>query len=365
MLPTTTTPVWCHDTADPGLRFWHERRYVEHSIFRPSKLYAFRKQERVRNVNTGLMALYGLHPYEFMPGAKGEPTLVSTRMLLLWATTRFFMSQLKGDAGSRTAKWARVVSDIFKCAADTCETVDTAKLPIIQVGDVSLPVTSDASVNLAPLAPVWPALAYEWDAVASVRDSPIAPLLGHRRVPLRSLFWFLACCCKWAKGPLGNGSMLVQFRAVVTDIVVWLAEIHIHQRIAEASQRVRPPDPAQLVGPKGCKVKMCALARYRMICNIVTNFGSDEVSSTAMGRRHGDAAVMRAMRNRLCLAIAQQELGKSTCVAVNWDGATHGGLDTIVGSIVNPKSHNCYYLRPQAVCVSYARLHSSTLRIFA
>ena len=349
LLPNTAIPIHCHDSADPPQKFWFERRYWEHSIFSPSQVRAFRKLENNRNVNTLLQREFGLGGHEWLAGGtRGEPMLCSTRFLLTWSTQRWFMAIAKGP-NSRAPQWKRIVADMFVAAASGCAKLSPAERPSISVGQFRLAIDAEARLDLSPLVNgPWPSLPGEWDSIAGLRDAAISPMPADRCVSLEELHWFAACRVKWADPVLPQGHLIRDLRGVVIDVSCFLIEIHVHFALADAAKRKEALTPVQLVGPGGCRVKVCVYSRYTALRKCIAGHGSDAVTTTALGCRQGQACVMRAVRNKLYLELSRSELHKQWSVAVNWDGSSHGGLDALVGTVLCTSTSRAYYLRPMA-----------------
>ena len=254
-----------------------------------------------------------------------------------------------GRSGSLASVWASCVSNVFSGAASACAKVDDR--PSICVEAYRLPLGRDGRLNISPLgdaAGPWPSLRDEWHAVASIPGSVIPLMPDDMCVALESLFWFVILRCKWCGAPLPRSHILKLLRAVTVDVTTWLVEVHVHLAIVDALGRKREPEPTVLVGAQGCRVHGCTWKRLQVLSRVVHSFGSDQVTVSALGHRRGDAAVMRRSRNRLYLELTRLELKDTWSVGVCWDGATHGGLDTIVGSIT-ATSGRSFYLRPQAM----------------
>ena len=364
LLPNCAQPVYCQDQAPIGYQFWLERRYFEHSVIDKSRLKDWRRQEIARNVNTRMLQDFGLNDNEWLPAQKygARPNLVSCRYLLCWFSTRWCMAIAKHGARPSSAQsWARCVADFFNGAREACATLDDR--PSIGVDDARMTLDGEARLDLNGLvAGPWPALVDEWDAIAAMPNPVIPAMPASLLVSLEHWHWFIFLRCHYAEEAMERDCLVMQLRGVTVDVCAWLSEVHVHLAVQEALQRHDDPVPTALVGPKGRKVRGCCWRRYRVLRRMVHGFGSDQVAAVSLGFRRGDAAVMQSIRARLYGALTRRELAGCTGgFALCWDGSSHGGLDTLVGTVTACATSRSFYLRPQAapptytyICVSYS-----------
>ena len=86
------------------------------------------------------------------------------------------------DGRARAGQWERCAIGIWQGVARACSALE--ERPVIQVGDLDVHIRRDGNVSLSGLPRAWPAMQADWDAIASMPDSPLSLLPPVRRVPI-------------------------------------------------------------------------------------------------------------------------------------------------------------------------------------
>jgi hypothetical protein len=298
---------------------------------------------------TGFVERFGLVGFDVLyPRWRADPMLMSTRALLVWLSTRWCMAFVKAGGGpSRAHKWAGLANNFFDGVDDACTKL-AGDLPSIDFEGVPMQAGPDGSIDVSGIGAQWPGVPHAWATIAAMPGGLVKAIPGDGRVPLREFYWFLFISCRFPATPLEPEHILLKLRSVTIEVSVWLAEVHCHYAILDEERRKTESQVQQLVVPAGGRVKNCAWTKYRLLKKVLDNFGSEQTSVSALDGRRGDAAVMRAVRNRYYRAMTREELQGAPAVSICVDGGCHGGLEVLVGSISSVWSNRAFYLRPQA-----------------
>ena len=353
LLPNAVLPVHTCTSRSPGRpMFWFEQRYWLCSAGVVDGV-AFRKQERRREVFEKIRVLESLGDHDLIVGgstAQHFPVLCSTRGLFCWLLDRYYMDASRRADNPSPLSWSRLISQ-FHAAAHLSATHLNDR-PSVTLDGVQLQVGPCGIVSLADLVAVWPELPQEWGALAQLRNLGLPALLASRLVCVGDLHLFLYIRLR-KSGALPHGHPLRSLLHALTEILVWLVEVHVHEAIQRTQHASNARDArfTELICHGGrYRQHHTAGPRVMLLRRMLADDACGQVVARTMGFASSAANNARVVRNTTYAAATRRAFAPYNAFAVGWDGSCHGGPEIIVGYCVCVATGVASVLKPEAAC---------------
>ena len=349
-----TVACYSRSGVDSGapLFFFERRLWEQHAGIKD--LVGWRKQERSRGVLENMWPYWeiakGMNFISLDEGRAHVPDLISTRALLCWLATRYTMAVNKEPhRACRANAWHALIGGMFDAADDCCRNLE--QRPTLAVAGAVLQIQMDATISMRPLLDVWPSLCGDWALMANRPLAPVGALFVDQ-VPLRDLFMFLVCRCRWSSNTMPQDHPAQQLRVACSHVFSWLMEVHVHSAVIKTRELHRGNKEAHIktvwgkTGARECHRQQCKiLAKLEAMAYVA---GSDQTIISSMGGPSGQAAQIRAIRNVVYMERVKSVMGGLKSVSISIDGSTHGGPEVQVGACTDVITGLTAYLRPQA-----------------
>ena len=347
LIGDTYHPIFEKPGADVGsVSSWEERHLLQFMQY-PDAV-AYRKMTKQQRYAEHVIEDWRLFPQEFSYGEPGVPTpQVSTRFLGAWIFQKFRQSlQLRAKQRANLASsmmWAyqRLALSGWQLMEET---------PQVSVLGTDLRIEHGMQFSLASLAPHYPDIYAEWNRLAQDAVTCSLPrLVDPTNVFLGDFLSMLEARMHYCDD-LPPGHWMSTLRTEVLFVMAYSVEVAIHSMITgdDVPENCKVAVPLRAKSQRKLQ-RMGRLAKKQLVEKMIKSAGSGEQVCRLLCERHGSAAVVRNVRNKLYAAATREAFSRVSFGHVNHDEGSYAGLSVNIAVLTDVSAYHAYHLRPSVL----------------
>ena len=313
----------------------------------------FRKDEAKRRRLEEIADEWGLDVEHsvVLPGQSGFNTKVfASGMVFAW------LANLSSPHPSRTSERLRRTYDVLESYIGIAERGFQSQPVLSTVGFAGAVLTigmatGTLSIDLAPLINgQWPNLREEWSLLRSMPGRErLCPFAADSTVvSLGGFILFVAAREAAGREPC---AVLGELRQALLTVLAAFFEIGtaLSWERSETQQRLLQA-PRITSGRTARRLRMGVASKCALLKKIADHSGSDETFLADQHLGKGIAAVMKSAHITVYMDQARRDFRFTRACCIQWDEATHGGLNINAGLIVDADSGHGAYMQPAVAC---------------